>query len=71
MKYTQHDRSIGTSNVQYLFDNWCKSQLLPLDVEALTGFFNYITQDDLTDWLGEPSIAEIDNEHDSGYGHEW
>ena len=71
MKYTQNNNSSGTSNVQHLFDGWCKAQLLPLDVEALNGFFNYITQNDLNDWLGEPSIAEVDNDHYSGYGHEW
>ena len=71
MKYIQHNTPNGTFNVQHLFNDWCKAQLLPLDVEALIGFFNYITQDDLNDWLGEPSIAEIDNENDKGYGHEW
>ena len=71
MKYIQHNTPNGTFNVQHLFSDWCKTQLLPLDVEALIGFFNYITQDDLNDWLGEPSIAEIDNENDKGYGHEW
>ena len=71
MKYIQHNNASGTSNIQHLVNNWCNEQLLPLDVEALIGFFNYITQDDLNDWLGEPSIAEIDNENDKGYGHEW
>lgn len=71
MKYTQHNSSFATSNVQHLFNDWCKAQLLPLDVNGLVGFFDYITQSDLTDWLGDPSLAEIDNQHDSGYGHEW
>ena len=71
MEYTKHNDSLGTSNVQHLFNDWCKAQLLPLDVEALVGFFNYITQNDLTDWLGEPSIEEMDNANDKGYGHEW
>ena len=71
MKYSQHHQATGTFNIQHLFDDWCRAQLLPLDVEALVGFFNYITQNDLTDWLGEPSIEEIDNCYDKGYGHEW
>jgi len=70
MEYTKHNQAVGTFNIQHLLENWCHEQLFPLDVEALVGFFNYITQNDLNDWLGEPSIAEIDGDGD-GYGHEW
>ena len=69
MTYIQHNNATGTSNIQHLVNDWCKAQLLPPDAQALVGFFNYITQDELTHWLGEPSIHDCDD--DSGYGHEW
>ena len=69
MKYIQHNSPNGTFNVQHLFSDWRKAQLLPQDAQTLVGFFNYITQDELTHWLGEPSIHDCDD--DSGYGHEW
>ena len=72
MEYTQHNNSTGTSNIDHIFENWCKQQLFVEDTKPLKDFLRKVKSHQLKRKLGNPSInAFTRGDLSSGYGHEW
>ena len=72
MEYTQHNNSTGTSNIDHIFEDWCKQQLFVEDTKPLKDFLRKVKSHQLKRKLGNPSInAFTRGDLSSGYGHEW